>query len=133
MKVGERDYRLKNQIATLMVRPRGWHLSEAHVLVHGKPGERAHSFFRLGSVLSTTDLQSETVSGSLFDFGLFIFHNGRELLSQGSGPYFYLPKMESHLEARLWADAFRYAEERLGLPGASIKATVLIGIRSHNK
>jgi len=103
MKVGERDYRLKNQIATLMVRPRGWHLSEAHVLVHGKP-----------------------VSGSLFDFGLFIFHNGRELLSQGSGPYFYLPKMESHLEARLWADAFRYAEERLGLPGASIKATVLI-------
>ena len=68
-----------------------------------------------------------TVSGSLFDFGLYIFHNGRALLSRGSGPYFYLPKMESHLEARLWADAFRYAEQRLNIPHGSIKATVLIG------
>lgn len=103
MKVGEREYKLKNQTATLMVRPRGWHLDEAHVLVHGKP-----------------------VSGSLFDFGLYIFHNGHALLSRGSGPYFYLPKMESHLEARLWADAFRYAEQRLSIPHGSIKATVLI-------
>lgn len=70
---------------------------------------------------------SYIVSGSLFDFGLYIFHNGRALLSRGSGPYFYLPKMESHLEARLWADAFRYAEQRLDLPRGSIKATVLIG------
>ncbi len=67
------------------------------------------------------------MSGSLFDFGLYIFHNGRALLSRGSGPYFYLPKMESHLEARLWADAFRYAEQRLDIPHGSIKATVLIG------
>jgi malate synthase len=70
---------------------------------------------------------AHAVSGSLFDFGLYIFHNGHALLSRGSGPYFYLPKMESHLEARLWADAFRYAEQRLAIPHGSIKATVLIG------
>lgn len=67
------------------------------------------------------------MSGSLFDFGLYLFYNGHALLSRGSGPYFYLPKMESHLEARLWADVFKYAERKLSLPHGSIKATVLIG------
>lgn len=96
-------YRLNDQVATLLVRPRGWHLPERHFLVAG-----------------------EVVSGSLFDFGLFIYHNGRRLLEKGSGPYVYLPKLESHLEARLWHDVFTFAEGHLGLPHASVKATVLI-------
>jgi malate synthase len=86
-----------------MVRPRGWHLLEKHMNVDGEP-----------------------VSASLFDFGLFMFHNARELLNRGTGPYFYLPKMESHLEARLWNDVFLYTQERLGIPRGSIRATVLI-------
>ncbi len=96
-------YRLNETTATLIVRPRGWHLVERHVLVDGQP-----------------------VSGSLFDFGLFFFHNAKPLLEHGSGPYFYLPKMESHLEARLWNDVFIAAQEALEIPRGSIKATVLI-------
>jgi malate synthase len=99
----EKSYRLNEETATLIFRPRGWHLPERHV--------------RVGS---------EAVSGSLFDFGLVMFHNAHELLERGSGPYFYLPKLESHLEARLWADAFALAEETLGLPAGSIRCTVLI-------
>jgi malate synthase len=99
----DKVYRLADEIATLVVRPRGWHLHERHVLVDGEP-----------------------VSASLFDFGLACFHNARELLERGSGPYFYLPKLESHLEARLWNDAFVLAERELGLPTGSICATVLI-------
>jgi malate synthase len=96
-------YKLNEKTATLLVRPRGWHLPEKHVLLDGKP-----------------------VSGSLFDFGLYFFHNARELLSRGSGPYFYLPKMESHLEARLWNDVFVHAQEAIGVPRGSIRATSLI-------
>jgi malate synthase len=99
----DKRYRLNDETAVLVVRPRGWHLRERHVLVDGEP-----------------------VSASLFDFGLAAFHNARELLDRGSGPYFYLPKLESHLEARLWNDAFGLAEQELGLPHASIRATVLI-------
>jgi malate synthase len=99
----EKSYRLNDDIATLVIRPRGWHLVERHHLVDGKP-----------------------ISGSLFDFGLTVFHNARELLERGSGPYFYLPKLESHEEARLWARAFAIAEDELGLPHGSIKCTVLI-------
>jgi malate synthase len=98
-----KDYRLNDQIAVLLVRPRGWHLPEKHVWIDGVP-----------------------VSGGLFDFALYLFHNARELLSRGSGPYFYLPKMESHLEARLWNDVFRVAQEHIGIPQGSIRATVLI-------
>ncbi len=98
-----KDYRLREDTATLMVRPRGWHLEEKHLLVDGAP-----------------------VSASLFDFGLYFFHNVRQLLANGTGPYFYLPKMESHLEARLWADVFRAAEEQLGIAPGTIRATVLI-------
>jgi malate synthase len=100
---GEKRYRLNDETATLVIRPRGWHLVERHHEVDGKP-----------------------VSGSLFDFGLVVFHNAREQLERGTGPYFYLPKLESHLEARLWAEAFSLAEETLGLPDGSIKCTVLI-------
>jgi malate synthase len=100
---GGKEYRLGEELATLVIRPRGWHLPERHAVVDGEP-----------------------VSASLFDFGLAIFHNGRELLERGSGPYFYLPKLESHLEARLWADAFALAEDELGLPRGSIRCTVLI-------
>jgi malate synthase len=100
---GEKSYSLNDEIATLVVRPRGWHLEERHALVDGQP-----------------------VSASLFDFGLAVFHNAREQLERGLGPYFYLPKLESHLEARLWNDAFELAEQELGLPRASIRATVLI-------
>jgi malate synthase len=96
-------YALAEKIATLMVRPRGWHLVEKHFLVDGQP-----------------------VSGGLFDFGLFFFHNARGLLARGSGPYFYLPKMESHLEARLWNDIFNFAQDELKIPRGSIRATVLI-------
>jgi malate synthase len=96
-------YRLGERRAVLMVRPRGWHMEERHLLVDGKP-----------------------CSASLFDFGLFVFHNARALLERGSGPYFYLPKIESHLEARLWNQVFDAAESALKLPRGSIKATVLI-------
>jgi malate synthase len=100
-----REYRLRTdrQLPTILVRPRGWHLDEAHLLVDGEP-----------------------VVGALVDFGLFFFHNAAELLSRGSGPYFYLAKTESHLEARLWNDIFTFAEQRLGVPHGSIRATVLI-------
>src|SRR5262249_55361147 len=96
-------YTLAARTATLMMRPRGWHLPERHVLVDGQP-----------------------MSASLFDAGLFLFHNARALVDKGSGPYLYLPKLESHLEARLWNDVFVAAQERLGLPRGTIKATVLI-------
>jgi malate synthase len=96
-------YKLNPTIAVLLVRPRGWHLPEKHVLVDGKP-----------------------MSGSLFDFGLFFWHNAKEQLARGTGPYFYLPKLESHLEARLWNDVFLHAQESLGLKAGTIKATVLI-------
>ncbi|HEX4883440.1 MAG TPA: malate synthase A [Casimicrobiaceae bacterium] len=96
-------YRLNDRTAVLFVRARGWHLPEKHVLVDGQP-----------------------VSGGIFDFGLYFFHNAKELLARGSGPYFYLPKMESHLEARLWNDIFVMAQSELGVPRGSIKATVLI-------
>jgi len=98
-----RRYALAERVATLVVRPRGWHLSEAHLEVDGAPA-----------------------SASLFDFGLYFFHNARELLDRGSGPYFYLPKMESHLEARLWNDVFAFAQDALGIPRGTIRATVLI-------
>jgi malate synthase len=98
-----KEYRLKDQVAVLLIRPRGWHLVEKHLLVDGEP-----------------------VSGGLFDFGLYVFHNAKELLARGSGPYFYLPKMESHLEARLWNDVFNLAQDELGIPRGSIRATVLI-------
>ena len=100
----EKAYALnEGEIATLVIRPRGWHLDEAHVLVDGSP-----------------------ISASLFDFGLVFFHNAREQLAGGSGPYFYLPKLESHLEAELWNDVFVAAQEGLGVPQGSIRATVLI-------
>jgi malate synthase len=99
----DKSYRLNDEVATLVIRPRGWHLHERHVQVDGEP-----------------------VSASLFDFGLVAFHNAAELLDRGSGPYFYLPKLESHLEARLWAQAFAIAEEQLGIPPGSIRCTVLI-------
>jgi malate synthase len=98
-----KQYKLNEQTAVLFVRARGWHLEERHVRVDGEP-----------------------MSGSIFDFGLYFFHNAKELLARGSGPYFYLPKMESHLEARLWNDIFVRAQEKLGLPQRTIKATVLI-------
>ncbi len=98
-----KSYRLSDRPAVLKVRPRGWHLPELHVLVDGEP-----------------------MSGALFDFGLFFFHNAKALLARGSGPYFYLPKMESHLEARLWNEVFVHAQTALGLPVGTIKATVLI-------
>jgi len=102
-KSADKQYRLNPTTATLMVRPRGWHLVERHVTVDGEP-----------------------ISASLFDFGLFFFHNAKTLLAKGSGPYFYLPKLESHLEARLWNDVFVAAQEALGMPRGTIRATVLI-------
>ena len=98
-----KHYALGNDLATIVVRPRGWHLPEKHVLVDG-----------------------ERMSGSLFDFGLYFFHCARPQLERGSGPYFYLPKMESHREARLWNDVFVFAQDRLGIPQGTIRATVLI-------
>jgi malate synthase len=98
-----KKYSLNDNTATLIARPRGWHLDEKHVIVDGKP-----------------------VSGSLFDFGLYFFHNAKNLLEKGSGPYFYLPKLESHLEARLWNDVFVMAQTELGIPQGTIKATVLV-------
>src|SRR5581483_7027191 len=91
------------KVATLLVRPRGWHLVEKHVLVEG-----------------------EAMSASLVDFGLFVFHNAKRLHAKGRTPAFYLPKMESHLEARLWNDVFSFSEQRLGVPHGTFKATVLI-------
>jgi malate synthase len=96
-------YKLQDNIATLLVRPRGWHLNEKHVLIDGAP-----------------------VSGGLFDFALYFFHNAKTLMNNGSGPYFYLPKLESHLEARLWNNIFDMAQDELGIPRGTIKATVLI-------
>lgn len=98
-----KTYRLNEKVAVLQIRPRGWHLLEKHVEVDGEP-----------------------MSGGLFDFGLYFFHNAKELLARGSGPYFYLPKLEHYLEARLWNDVFRYAQDTLGVPQGSIRATVLI-------
>ena len=98
-----KSYKLNPKIATLIVRPRGWHLYEKHILVDGKQAP-----------------------GAFVDFGLYIFHNHAELKRQGTGPYFYLPKTESHLESRLWAEVFRHAEARLGLAPQTIKVTVLI-------
>jgi len=98
-----KSYRLNDKVATLLVRPRGWHLDEKHVLVDGK-----------------------RVSGGIFDFALFMVHNAKELLARDAGPYFYLPKLESHLEARLWNDIFVMTQDLLGIPQGTIKATVLI-------
>jgi malate synthase len=103
LETDSKTYRLNEKTAVLVPRPRGWHLVERHALVDGEP-----------------------VSASLFDFGLAFFHNAAELLERGSGPYFYLPKLESHLEARLWNDAFLLAQDELGLPRGTIRATVLI-------
>ena len=102
-KTPAKTYRLNEKIATLLVRPRGWHLLDKHFLVDGHP-----------------------VSASLFDFALYFFHNAHELVRRGTGPYFYLPKMESHLEARLWNDVFVRAQRELGIPPGAIRATVLI-------
>ncbi|MFP4904711.1 malate synthase, partial [Paraburkholderia sp. BR14261] len=98
-----KTYQLNDKTATLIVRPRGWHLDEKHVTVDG-----------------------QRVSGGIFDFALYLFHNAKELISRGSGPYFYLPKMESHLEARLWNDIFVAAQEGVGIPRGTIRATVLV-------
>jgi malate synthase len=98
-----KQYRLNDQLATLLIRPRGWHLDERHVTVEGAP-----------------------ISASLFDFGTWFFHNAAELLERGSGPYLYVPKLESHLEARLWNDVFVFAQDRVGVPRGSVRATVLI-------
>ena len=98
-----KSYKLNEKTAVLFVRPRGWHLPEKHVVVDGQP-----------------------ISGGIFDFALYVFHNAKELVARGSGPYFYLPKLESHLEARLWNDIFVMAQDDLGLPRGTIKATVLI-------
>jgi len=98
-----KQYTLQEKTATLLVRPRGWHLPEKHVKIDG-----------------------EQISGGLFDFGLYFFHNAKNLLAKGTGPYFYLPKLESHHEARLWNDVFVLAQQELGIPQGTIKATVLI-------
>src|SRR5258708_7750170 len=96
-------YEINPNVATLVVRPRGWHLEERHFRVDGQP-----------------------ISASLFDFGLYFFHNAKELLTGGTGPYCYLPKMQSHLEARLWNDVFIFAQDELDIPRVTIRATVLI-------
>ena len=98
-----KQYRLNDKVGTLLVRPRGWHLQEKHMLVDGEP-----------------------ISASLFDFGIYFYHNVRDLLNKDTGPYFYLPKMESHLEARLWNEVFELAQDELGVPRGTIKVTVLI-------
>ncbi|MDB6114138.1 MAG: aceB, partial [Lacunisphaera sp.] len=98
-----KKYALKDKVATILARPRGWHMAEKHILLNG-----------------------ERISASLCDWGLYFFHNARALLARGSGPYFYLPKLESHLEARLWNDVFLYAQLELGLPVGTVRATVLI-------
>jgi len=96
-------YKLNDKTATLLVRPRGWHLTEKHVLSGGQP-----------------------ISGSLFDFGLYFFHNVKQLVAAGTGPYFYLPKLESHQEARLWNDVFNFSQDALGVPRGTVRATVLV-------
>lgn len=98
-----KSYKLNDKRAVLMVRPRGWHLDEKHFTVEGKP-----------------------ISGSLFDFGLYFFHNAKNLIEKGTGPYFYLAKLENHLEARLWNDVFVFAQKELGIPQGTIRATVLL-------
>ena len=98
-----KKYRLNERLATLVVRPRGWHLDERHVEMRGQPA-----------------------SASLFDFGLYFFHNAREALDRGTGPYFYLPKMESHLEARLWNDVFNFTQDALAVPRGTVRATMLV-------
>jgi malate synthase len=98
-----KSYKLNDKTATLLVRPRGWHLDEKHFLVDGKP-----------------------ISGAFFDFGLFVFHNAKNQIARGTAPYFYLPKIESHLEARLWNDVFNFSEDYLGIPRGTYRATVLI-------
>ncbi|MFL5828125.1 MAG: malate synthase A [Thermoleophilaceae bacterium] len=98
-----KEYRLNDEVATLLVRPRGWHLPEKHISVDGQP-----------------------IAGALVDFGLFFFHNARRLLDKGAGPFLYLPKLQSHLEARLWNDVFAHAQDELGVPRGSVRATVLI-------
>jgi malate synthase len=103
LETDQKTYELNEETATLLVRPRGWHLEEKHFQVDGRP-----------------------MSASLFDFGLYMFHGGRAAIAYGTGPYFYLPKLESHLEARLWNDVFNWAQDRLGIPRGTIKATVLI-------
>jgi malate synthase len=100
---GDKTYSLNEETATLLVRPRGWHLHDKHLIVDGEP-----------------------VAGGLMDFGFYFFRNASRLMERGSGPYFYLPKMESHLEARLWNDVFTFAQEQVGIPHGTIKATVLI-------
>jgi malate synthase len=104
-KIGEKEYKLRTdrKLPTLIARSRGWHLEEKHLKVDGEP-----------------------ISGSLFDFGLYFFHNAHELVKAGTGPYFYLPKMESHLEARLWNDVFNLAQDYIGMPRGTIRGTVLI-------
>ncbi len=100
-----KEYKLNEQTATLVVRPRGWHLNEKHVLIDGSP-----------------------IAGALFDFGLYVFHNAQRLLAKGTGPYFYLPKLENHREARLWHEVFTLAEDALELKRGTIKATVLVEV-----
>jgi malate synthase len=100
---GDKHYALADKVAVLFVRPRGWHLDEKHLQIDGRP-----------------------CSASLFDLGLFLFHNAKAQIARGTAPYFYLPKLESHLEARLWNDVFLYAQQALGIPRRTIKATVLI-------
>lgn len=104
-KIGDKEYKLRTDrtLPTLIVRPRGWHLDEKHFTVDGEP-----------------------ISGSLFDFGLYFYHNAHELVKRGTGPYFYLPKMESHLEARLWNDVFNLAQDYVAMPRGTIRGTVLI-------
>lgn len=104
-KQGEKEYKLRTDrtLPTLIARARGWHLEEKHFTVDGEP-----------------------ISGSLFDFGLYFYNNAWELVKRGTGPYFYLPKMESHLEARLWNDAFNLAQDYIGMPRGTIRGTVLI-------
>jgi malate synthase len=103
LSTGGKEYKLNEKTAVLLVRPRGWHLAEKHVLVDGQP-----------------------ISASLFDFALYFFHNAKRLVASGSGPYFYLPKLESHLEARLWNDVFKHTQDACGVPQGTIRATVLI-------
>ena len=102
---GEKDYKLRTdrKVPTLIARSRGWHMVEKHFTIDGEP-----------------------ISASLFDFGLYFFHNAKELVKTGTGPYFYLPKLESHLEARLWNDVFNLAQDCIGMPRGTIRATVLI-------
>jgi malate synthase len=104
-KQGEKEYKLRSDrvLPTLIARPRGWHLEEKHFTVDGEP-----------------------ISASLFDFGLYFFNNAEELVKRGRGPYFYLPKMESHLEARMWNDAFNLAQDYIGMQRGTIRGTVLI-------